>query len=116
MSGFVLLKKIHDLGLPAEELQNYIEVDEKYLEICDELTPYGVKIRYPQELFLEERHATKALNSTREIYKWLDSNLDKNSQEKKNSISQKLRQCKEQASKQEGKTENHVQFRKNEIR
>ena len=26
-------------------------MDEKYLQICDDLTPYGVKIRYPQELY-----------------------------------------------------------------
>ena len=41
-------------------LQEYTEVDEKYLEMCDDLTPYGVKIRYPQELFIEEYHVKKA--------------------------------------------------------
>ena len=56
ISRGVTIKKTHDLGLLAEMLQEYTEVDEKYLEMCDDLTPYGVKIRYPQELFIEEYH------------------------------------------------------------
>ena len=51
ISRGVTIEKTHDLGLLAEMLQEYTEVDEKYLEICDDLTPYGVKIRYPQELY-----------------------------------------------------------------
>ena len=49
ISKGVTIKKTHDLGLLAEMLQEYTEVDEKYLEMCDDLTPYRVKIRYPQE-------------------------------------------------------------------
>ena len=50
ISRGVTIKKIHDLGLLAEMLQEYTEVDEKYLEMCDDLTPYEVKIRYPDIL------------------------------------------------------------------
>ena len=46
-------------------------MDEKYLEMCDDLTPYGVKIRYPQELFVEEYHMEKALEETQILYEWL---------------------------------------------
>lgn len=52
-------------------LREYTEVDEKYLEMCDDLTPYGVKIRYTQELFIEEYHVKKALEETQELYDWL---------------------------------------------
>ena len=71
ISRGVTIRKTHDLGLLAEMLQEYTEVDEKYLEICDDLTPYGVKIRYPQELFIEEYHVKKALEETQELYDWL---------------------------------------------
>ena len=71
ISKGVTIKKTHDLGLLAEMLQEYTEVDEKYLEMCDDLTPYGVKIRYPQELFIEEFHVKKALEETQELYDWL---------------------------------------------
>ena len=40
ISRGVTIKKTHDLGLLAEMLQEYTEVDEKYLEMCDDLTPY----------------------------------------------------------------------------
>ena len=71
ISKGVTIKKTHDLGLLAEMLQEYTEMDEKYLEMCDDLTPYGVKIRYPQELFIEEYHVKKALEETQELYDWL---------------------------------------------
>ena len=35
------------------------EVKEWY-DYADTLTPYGVSIRYPNELFLEEKHAKKS--------------------------------------------------------
>lgn len=71
ISKGVTIKKTHDLGLLAEMMQEYVEVDEKYLEMCDELTPYGVKIRYPQELFIEEYQVKKALEGTQELHDWL---------------------------------------------
>lgn len=71
ISRGVTIKKTHDLGLLAEMLQEYTEADEKYLEMCDDLTPYGVKIRYLQELFIEEYHVKKALEETQELYDWL---------------------------------------------
>ncbi|MCT6797622.1 hypothetical protein JMK15_12360 [Blautia hydrogenotrophica] len=55
----------------AELLQEYETVDEKYLEMCDDLTPYGVKIRYSQELYIEEYHVTKALQEPEILYDWL---------------------------------------------
>ena len=54
-----------------EKWKNFKRVDEKYLEMCDDLTPYGVKIRYPQELFIEEYHVKKALEETQKLYDWL---------------------------------------------
>lgn len=71
ISKGVMIKKTHDLGLLAEMLQEYEAVDEEYLEMCDDLTPYGVKIRYPQELYIEEYHVTKALRETETLYEWL---------------------------------------------
>ena len=68
ISRGVTIKKTHDLGLLAEMLREYTEVDEKYLEMCDDLTPYGVKIRYTQELFIEEYHVKKALEETQDLY------------------------------------------------
>lgn len=76
ISKDVTIKKTHDLGLLAEMLQEYENVDEKYLEMCDDLTPYGVKIRYPQELYIEEYHVIKTLQETETLYKWLTGILE----------------------------------------
>ncbi len=73
ISKGVELKKTHDLGLLAEMLSDYIEVEERYLEICDNLTPYGVKIRYPQELDIDEIHTKRAVEEARTIYDWLST-------------------------------------------
>lgn len=71
ISRDVTIKKTHDLGLLAEMLQDYETIDERYLEMCDDLTPYDVKIRYPQELYIEEYHVAKALQETENLYEWL---------------------------------------------
>ncbi|MCD8154062.1 MAG: HEPN domain-containing protein [Clostridiales bacterium] len=81
LSYGVTIKKTHDLGLLAEMLQDYVEVEPKYMEMCDDLTPYGVKIRYPQELVIEEYHVKKALSETQELYMWLHGLLDKENAE-----------------------------------
>ena len=44
--------------------------------MCDDLTPYGVKIRYSQELYIEEYHVTKALQEPEILYDWLMGILD----------------------------------------
>ena len=62
--------KTHDLGLLAEQCMNYINVPEEIQDICDNLTPYGVKIRYPQELFLEDHHAKRAISDAERLFEW----------------------------------------------
>lgn len=70
------INKTHDLGLLAEACQRYFEVSEEYLDMCDELTPYSVRIRYPQELYIEERHARSAVDYANKIFSWIKSILD----------------------------------------
>lgn len=65
------LQRTHDLGLLAEQLTEFVDISDKQIEMCDELTPYGVKIRYPQELFVEEYHAIKALDNANQLCQWI---------------------------------------------
>lgn len=78
ISKGVNIKKTHDLGLLAEMLQAYMDIDEEFLEICDDLTPYGVTIRYPQEIMIEGHHVKKALEETKKLFFWLKSLLTSN--------------------------------------
>lgn len=64
------MPKLHDLSFLLNQIKNVINIDEKYYDYADTLTPYGVSIRYPNELFLEEKHAKEALRMSKEILEW----------------------------------------------
>jgi len=64
------MPKLHDLSFLLNQIKNVVKVEEKYYDYADALTPYGVSIRYPNELFLEEKHAKEALRMSKEILEW----------------------------------------------
>lgn len=70
------LQKTHDLGLLAEQLEEFFHVPENVLNAADSLTPYGVKIRYPQDLFIDESHVIKALLDMQIIEDFTKKQLD----------------------------------------
>ena len=67
------LPKLHDLSFLLNQLKNTIKIEEKYYDYADVLTPYGVSVRYPNEMFLEEHHANTAIQYTNEIMQWVYS-------------------------------------------
>lgn len=67
------IPKKHDLFLLLNQIHNMITIDEKYYDYADILTPYGVSVRYPNELFLEERHAQKAIEIAGEFLSWAEN-------------------------------------------
>lgn len=67
------IPKKHDLFLLLNHLKNMVSIEEKYYDYSDILTPYGVAMRYPNELFLEERHAEKAVQMAKEFVVWAKS-------------------------------------------
>ena len=70
------LQKTHDLGLLADELSEFITFSEKVLNSVDALTPYGVKIRYPQELNIEETHVAKAILDMKIVYDFVKNKIE----------------------------------------
>lgn len=64
------MPKLHDLSFLLNQIKNVVDIEEKYYDYADALTPYGVSIRYPNELFLEEKHAKEALQMSKEIMQW----------------------------------------------
>lgn len=67
------LPKIHDLSFLLNQLKNKLKISEIYYDYADALTPYGVAIRYPNELFLTERHSQEAIKSAEAILQWTGS-------------------------------------------
>ncbi len=70
------IRKTHDLGMLAETLMSYMEVPESYLSMCEALTPFGIKARYPQELSIEEKHCEQALLYAKTLLSWVENALD----------------------------------------
>ena len=64
------LPKKHDMFMLLNQIKNMVRIDEKLYDYADTLTPYSVAMRYPNELFLEDRHAEKALEMANEFIKW----------------------------------------------
>ena len=54
-----------------------VKVEEKFYDYADVLSPYGVAMRYPNELVLEERHAKRALEMADEFVTWAESYIVK---------------------------------------
>lgn len=50
-------------------------IDEKFYDYADVLSPYGIAVRYPNELILEEHHADKAIQMASEFVEWAKKNI-----------------------------------------
>lgn len=64
------IPKKHDISYLLDQVKGRIAIGEKYYDYADTLTPYGVSVRYPNELQLEESHARSALDYAGEILTW----------------------------------------------
>ena len=67
------MPKLHDLSFLLNQIKNKVCIEDRYYDYADALTPYGVSVRYPNELFLEERHVKEALKLSGEILRWVQS-------------------------------------------
>lgn len=71
------MPKKHNLSFLLEQMKNMIEIPEKYYDYADELTPYGIAVRYPNELYIEERHVLNAIQHAEELVVWAEKILTK---------------------------------------
>ncbi|MCD8020367.1 MAG: HEPN domain-containing protein [Clostridiales bacterium] len=65
------MPKLHDLSFLLNQVKHQVDIEDKFYEYADTLNPYGVSIRYPNELFLEEKNAEKAIQYAEEILQWV---------------------------------------------
>ena len=64
------LPKKHELVFLLQQIKNMVEVPEKIYDNAASLTPYGVAVRYPNDLELLEEDADLALKYAFEIFEW----------------------------------------------
>ena len=68
--------KTHDLALLADSLCGTFEIDDSVYNACSDLTPYGVKVRYPKEIPVDEPMTKKALADMKKVTDWARSKLN----------------------------------------
>lgn len=64
------MPKKHDVFLLLNQIKNMVNIDQKFYDYADILAPYGIAVRYPNELALEEYHAEKAIRMAQEFVGW----------------------------------------------
>ena len=69
------IPKKHNLTFLLSQIRNYVKIPEKFFDYTDSLTPYGIAVRYPGELQIEDYHAREALAYAREIVTWAEKNV-----------------------------------------
>lgn len=67
------MPKLHDLSFLLDQIKNKVTIEDKYYDYADTLTPYGISARYPNEMFLEEKHVEEAIRFADEILQWVKS-------------------------------------------
>ena len=72
------IPKKHDISFLMNQLKNTVDIDEALYDYADALTPYGVAVRYPNELSLEERHARQAIEYADAILAWARETVEEN--------------------------------------
>ncbi len=78
LKGFLLFKEVpvtktHNVSFLLEEIEKVIEteIENKYFEMCDMLIPFGVAVRYPNEVKVDDMIVKEAIESVREIRKFI---------------------------------------------
>lgn len=64
------LPKRHDLSFLLDQIHHMVRVDDEIYDCADALSPYGVASRYPNEMYLEPRHADQAVKWAETIFDW----------------------------------------------
>ena len=64
------LPRKHDLTFILEQMKNRVSVEESMMDHADELNSYGVVVRYPNEIQMDERKVQLAIRYADEILAW----------------------------------------------
>ena len=66
----------HDLVLPCKLCVQLDQSWEQMIDACVELSPYGVQVRYPSDMELNESDVSSALRACRKIGEFVQQQLD----------------------------------------
>ena len=75
------LPRKHDLSFLLEQMKNHVPVSDDLLDIADSLNAFGVIVRYPNDIQIDESTVVHALQFADEIMAWAKNILEKHSNE-----------------------------------
>lgn len=70
------VSKTHNLSFLLEQMKNMVDIPEVCYDWADALTPYGIAVRYPNEIFVDEHHVTDAIQNADCLVKWAKKILE----------------------------------------
>ncbi len=65
--------KKHDISFLLQCLEQRFTIDDRYFAYADYLNPFGVMVRYPNEMILGEQGPKKALQYAKALLDWAKS-------------------------------------------
>lgn len=68
--------RTHDLSLLLDQMQNTVDISDRYYDLADMLTPYGTAARYPSNMNFDEINTTKALQAAEELLAWAKGQVE----------------------------------------
>lgn len=68
------ISKTHNLPFLLQEIERIAgyELEEKYFEMCDLLVPFGVAVRYPNEIEVNEEIVRRAIRAAEEMKRFIE--------------------------------------------
>ena len=70
------MPKKHDIFLLLNQIKNVTDINPTFYDYADILTPYGIALRYPNELTLTEYHAKQAIEMAAEFVNWARNTME----------------------------------------
>ena len=69
------LPKTHNLSFLLQQIKNAVPIPPICYDKADLLTPYGIAARYPNELYIEDRHVAAAIESAEYLLHWVKDQI-----------------------------------------
>ena len=69
------LPRTHDLSLLLDQMHNSVSISDQLYDLADQLTPYGIAARYPNNLNFDEFRTKHAIEAAEAILKWAKKNI-----------------------------------------
>ena len=69
------IPRTHDLSLLMDQMHNSISISDQLYDFADQLTPFGIAARYPNNLNFDEFRTKQAIDAAEAILVWVKTHI-----------------------------------------